>query len=150
VHIILQDLYCSCKPVFCSHVTLTVCPLHSLVSPSLLLPCVTVCHHISTGLYIPTFIPDYTVSRPRRVLFVVTAPIIPMSQRKDKLEHVCRWPRVVTCIVNALGAGNRAGYLHALWFLWFFWKTFSKFPGVTPCVTEHHTTFILNSVFLVE
>jgi hypothetical protein len=27
-------------------------PLHSTVSPSLLLPCVTVCHHISTGLYI--------------------------------------------------------------------------------------------------
>jgi len=27
-------------------------PLHSPVSPSLLLPCVTVCHHISTGLYI--------------------------------------------------------------------------------------------------
>jgi len=26
-------------------------PLHSPVSPSLLLPCVTVCHHISTGLY---------------------------------------------------------------------------------------------------
>ena len=44
-------LYCSCKPVFCSHVTLTGYPLPSLVSPSLLLPCVTVCHHISTGLY---------------------------------------------------------------------------------------------------
>ena len=27
-------------------------PLHSPVSPSLLLPCVTVCHHISTGLYL--------------------------------------------------------------------------------------------------
>ena len=27
-------------------------PLHSLVSPSLPLPCVTVCHHISTGVYI--------------------------------------------------------------------------------------------------
>jgi hypothetical protein len=27
--------------------------LHSPVSPSLPLPCVTVCHHISTGLYIP-------------------------------------------------------------------------------------------------
>jgi len=27
------------------------CPLHSSVSPSLPLPCVTVCHHISTGLY---------------------------------------------------------------------------------------------------
>jgi len=26
-------------------------PLHSLVSPSLPLPCVTVCHHFSTGLY---------------------------------------------------------------------------------------------------
>jgi hypothetical protein len=26
-------------------------PLHSPVSPSLLLPCVTVCHHISTGVY---------------------------------------------------------------------------------------------------
>jgi hypothetical protein len=26
-------------------------PLHSPVSPSLSLPCVTVCHHVSTGLY---------------------------------------------------------------------------------------------------
>jgi hypothetical protein len=51
VHISLQGLYCSCKPVFCNHVTLTGYPLHSLVSPSLLLPCVTVCHHISAGLY---------------------------------------------------------------------------------------------------
>ena len=30
----------------------TGCPLHSPVSPSLPLPCVTVCHHISTGLYL--------------------------------------------------------------------------------------------------
>ena len=36
VHIILQGLYCSCKPVFCSHATLTSYPLHYLVSPSLL------------------------------------------------------------------------------------------------------------------
>jgi hypothetical protein len=50
VHISLQGLYCSCKSVFCSHVTLTGYPLRSLVSPSLLLPCVSVCHHISTGL----------------------------------------------------------------------------------------------------
>ena len=28
-------------------------PLHSPVFPSFLLPCVTVCHHISTWLYIP-------------------------------------------------------------------------------------------------
>ena len=31
-------------------------PLHSPVSPSLPLPCVTVCHHISTGLYRPSSI----------------------------------------------------------------------------------------------
>ena len=53
VHISLQGLYCSCKPVFCSHVTLTGYPLHFPVSPSLLPsppPCVTLCHHISAGL----------------------------------------------------------------------------------------------------
>jgi hypothetical protein len=58
VRISLQGLYCSCKPVFCSHVTLTGYPLHSLVSPSLLLLCVTVCHHISTGLYLCPRLPD--------------------------------------------------------------------------------------------
>jgi hypothetical protein len=52
VHISLQGLYCSCEPVFYSHVTLTGYPLHPLVSPSLLLPCFTVCHHISTELYL--------------------------------------------------------------------------------------------------
>ena len=51
VHISLQGLYCSCKPVFCSHVTVTGYPLHSLLSPSLLLSCVTVCHHISNAVY---------------------------------------------------------------------------------------------------
>jgi hypothetical protein len=30
-------------------------PLHSPVSPSLPLPCVTVSHHISTGLHLPVF-----------------------------------------------------------------------------------------------
>jgi hypothetical protein len=37
----------------CSEVVVksTGYPLHSPVSPSLPLPCVTVCHHISTGLY---------------------------------------------------------------------------------------------------
>ena len=29
----------------------TGCPLHSTISPSLPFPCVTVCHHISAGLY---------------------------------------------------------------------------------------------------
>ena len=47
----VQGLYCSCKPVFCSHMTLTGYPLHSLVSPSLLLPCITMCHHISNAVF---------------------------------------------------------------------------------------------------
>ena len=51
VHFSLRGLYCSCKSVFCSHVTLTDYALHSHFSPSLLLPCITVFHHISTGLY---------------------------------------------------------------------------------------------------
>ena len=38
-------------------------PLHSPVSPSLPLPCVTVCHHVSTGLYLflrsPLFCPSH-------------------------------------------------------------------------------------------
>ena len=51
MHVSLQGFYCSCKPEFCSHVNLTGYPLHSLVSPSLPHPCVTVCYHISTGLY---------------------------------------------------------------------------------------------------
>ena len=33
-------------------------PLHSPVSPSLPLPCVTVCHHFSTGVYTNTLIND--------------------------------------------------------------------------------------------
>jgi len=33
-------------------------PLHSLVSPSLPIPCVTVCHHISTGVY-ALFVSDF-------------------------------------------------------------------------------------------
>ena len=34
-------------------------PLHSPVSPSLPLPCVTVCHHISNGIYDQTAIQTY-------------------------------------------------------------------------------------------
>jgi len=51
VRISLQGLYCSCAPVFCGHVTLTSYPLHCLVSPSLLRPCITMCRHISNAVY---------------------------------------------------------------------------------------------------
>jgi hypothetical protein len=39
--------------MFCGSVKSTGYPLHSPVSPSLPLPCVSICHHISTGLYRP-------------------------------------------------------------------------------------------------
>jgi hypothetical protein len=40
--------------MFRGSVKCTGYPLHSPVSPSLRLPCVTVCRHISTGLYVIT------------------------------------------------------------------------------------------------
>jgi hypothetical protein len=38
--------------MFRGSVNSTGYPLHSPVSPSLTLPCVTMCHHISTGFYL--------------------------------------------------------------------------------------------------
>jgi hypothetical protein len=37
--------------MFWGSVMSTCYPLHSPASPSLSFPCITVCHHISTGLY---------------------------------------------------------------------------------------------------
>ena len=60
--------------VFRGSVKSTGYPFHSSVSPSLPLPCVTVCHHISTGVYGPedrasrflrnvgSTVPNYTAS----------------------------------------------------------------------------------------
>ena len=49
-------------------------PLHSPVSPSLPLPCVTVCHHISTGLYHhPSSEAQTTVSTASGICHTVTA-----------------------------------------------------------------------------
>jgi hypothetical protein len=39
-------------------------PLHSPVSPSLPLPCVTVCHHISTGIFNTSFDLENNVATP--------------------------------------------------------------------------------------
>jgi len=48
-------------------------PLHSPVSPSLPLPCVTVCHHISTGVHLSH--PSHLASRPHREWDVMRVPI---------------------------------------------------------------------------
>jgi len=66
-------------------------PLHSPVSPSLPHPCVTVCHHISTGLYIyctisrfPSTIQSYVshnvseYSFPNSVQFTVPIKLLPI------------------------------------------------------------------------
>jgi len=52
-------------------------PLHSPVSPSLALPCVTVCHHISTGVYRPLYyislLHRISKYRPRRPCFSLSS-----------------------------------------------------------------------------
>jgi hypothetical protein len=50
--------------MFWGSVKSTGYPLHSPVSPSLPLPCITVCHHISTGLYSMWSVSYQTVNYP--------------------------------------------------------------------------------------
>ena len=46
-------------------------PFHSPVSPSLPLPCVTVCHHVSTGVYLNvTFIHTLSVLFEKAIFLV--------------------------------------------------------------------------------
>ena len=47
--------------MFWGSVKSTDYPLHSPVPPSLSVPCVTVCHQVSTGLYVPPVVPLHTV-----------------------------------------------------------------------------------------
>ena len=49
--LLAAEVRASAVVMFRGSVKSTGFPLHSSVSPSLLLSCVTVCHHISTGLY---------------------------------------------------------------------------------------------------
>ena len=54
-----RGLYCSCKSVFCSHVTLTGYQLHSLVSPSL--SCASPCaSHFKRSLHQVTLFDCYS------------------------------------------------------------------------------------------
>ena len=52
-------------------------PLHSPVSPSLPLPCVTVCHHVSTGLYALSFLGDRQSTKKQnthQLLYIYSIP----------------------------------------------------------------------------
>jgi hypothetical protein len=105
VRISLQGLYCSCKPVFCSHVTLTGYPLHYIVSPSFLRPCVTVCHHISAGLYnTATFVMYVMRTRGRTSHSVSSACIshIHKASSKGQLTTVLNFQPSPAFIVRAI------------------------------------------------
>jgi len=78
--------------MFRGSVKSTVYPLHSSVSPSLPLPCVTVSHHISTGVY---------YSSTGRYLHV-TSPIFYYSFRKHFIFII---PAKLVSLVN-----NRVSY----------------------------------------
>ena len=85
--------------MFRGSVKCTGYPLHSPVSPSLPLPCVTVCHHISTGLYF--IFPPFTVIGTLKMghfeicIFLFTACIFwqvksPKLRRMSRASHVAR------------------------------------------------------------
>jgi hypothetical protein len=109
VHISLQGLYCSCKPLFCSHVTLTGYPLHFLVSPSPLLSCVTVCHHISTGLLLMfrrTLLSPFLGSKKPRKQNSSQTSIAPYQMiglaSKETVDSVARSEISVALLMNML------------------------------------------------
>jgi len=54
-------------------------PLNSPVSPLLTLPCVTVCHHISTGLY----------HNVEAIMFVVTACVLKKGSSNHDSGNIC-------------------------------------------------------------
>jgi hypothetical protein len=76
----------------------TVYPLHSPVSPPLPLPCVTVCHHISTGLYCKSSTQlIHTLSMNREPLVHLTAIIHSHSLMLP--EHGYKQPKHVGVVL---------------------------------------------------
>jgi len=65
-------------------------PLHSPVSPSLPLPCVTVCHHVSTGVYTQSLLTS--ISRQQVLTKRCHLRTIRCHNRKDrKLREKCEY-----------------------------------------------------------
>ena len=66
-------------------------PLHSPVSPSLSLPCATVYHHVSTGLYFIPYSTTHSVAT-RRVRRKVTTVLLTANlilHRQEGYTHLC-------------------------------------------------------------
>jgi len=62
-------------------------PLHSPVSPSLPLTCVTVCHQVSTGLYHETTYRSY-ITRPSAEDFYFTLRRVLSMSRRDRMNYI--------------------------------------------------------------
>jgi len=66
-------------------------PLHSPVSPSLPLPCVTVCHHISAGVYCGFFPQGKSSHSVRLTTDLHVVPTSRMSGTIPPLPHTPSW-----------------------------------------------------------
>ena len=98
-------------------------PLHSPVSPSLPLPCVTVCHHISTGLLLNGVYnregvcllrgTDCNLYREFRWIFVFMAAF--RFSRRPLTAEDRIWSRVSTCEICGEKVALGQGFFQVLW-----------------------------------
>ena len=90
-------------------------PLHSPVSPSLPLPCVTVCHHISTGVY-----QNWTVAvYPTSARFCFTVPPEDMNIRS--FRNIVGFLSPKTWIKSKVSAANdKIGKIFQIWVMLLF------------------------------
>jgi hypothetical protein len=99
--------------MFRGSMKITGYPLHSPVSPSLPLPCFTVCHHISTGLYLqnPTSLPDLFVA------YLATLPVSHAAQRQVVGSRMnCKIMRQTSWTnLNYYRRNGALKYLRQLW-----------------------------------
>jgi len=87
----ISDSNAGCT-MFRGSVKSTGYPLHSPVSPSLYLPCVTVCHHISTGVYllrVYAFFPLVLYHVKFACLAVPYFPTLSLNPLNPELNPIC-------------------------------------------------------------
>ena len=81
--------------MFRGNVKSTGYPLHSPVSPSFPLPCVTVCHQVSTGLYNLWYSTQLQLT-----VCLVTVKTFPLSQANSQCDsYVCFYASVTRSIM---------------------------------------------------
>jgi len=116
--------------MFRGSVKVTGYPLHPPVSPSLPLPCVTVCHHVSTGLYL-------------RHLFLLLAifnrvhPSVFGSTQRPAVLPNCRLP---------LAAHDKLSLIIYWAFITNLLYTYKWNPWITACNTNYFNEFVPKTV----